>query len=65
VARAEQARQRGLKQVGVLDSSRYASLHPGYWLVFTGIYATEAEAASTLQKARTVQRGARPQRVAS
>ncbi len=65
VARAEQARQRGLKQVGVLDSSRYASLHPGYWLVFAGIYATEAEAASTLQKTRTVQRGARTQRVAS
>jgi hypothetical protein len=65
VARAEQARQRGLKQVGVLDSSRYASLHPGYWLVFAGIYATEAEAASARQRARTVQRGARTQRIAS
>lgn len=65
VARAEQARQRGLPQVGVLDSSRYASLHPGYWVVFTGVYATEAEAASALQKARSVQRTARTQRVAS
>jgi hypothetical protein len=65
LARADQARQRGLKEVGVLDSSRYASLHPGYWLVFAGVYPTEAEAASSLQKARTVQRGARTQRVAS
>jgi hypothetical protein len=65
VARAEQARLRGLPKVGVLDSSRYASLHPGYWLVFTGVYATEAEAASALQKARSVQRTARTQRIAS
>lgn len=65
IARAEQARQRGLSQVGVLDSSRYASLHPGYWIVFAGVYATEAEAASARQRARTVQRGARTQRVAS
>jgi len=65
VARAEQARQRGLPQVGVLDSSRFASVHPGYWLVFTGVYATEAEAASALQKARSVQRGARTQRIAT
>ena len=64
VARAERARQRGLPQVGVLDSSRYASLHPGYWIVFTGIYATEPEAASALQRARAVQRRARMQRVA-
>ena len=36
VARAEQARGKGLRRVGVLDSSRYASLHPGYWVVFAG-----------------------------
>ncbi len=64
LARAAQARERGLPKVGVLDSSRFASLHPGYWVVFTGVYATEAEAASVLQKARTVQRGARTQRIA-
>jgi len=65
LAEAEQARRRGLKEVGVLDSSRYASLHPGYWLVFAGVYATEAEAASALQRARTARRGARTQRVAT
>ena len=29
VARADEARRKGLRRVGVLDSSRYASLHPG------------------------------------
>jgi len=38
----------------VLDSSRYASLHPGYYVVFTGVFDTEAEAASALQRARAV-----------
>jgi hypothetical protein len=51
-ARAKQARARGLPQVGVLDSSSYASLHPGYWIVFSGIYASEAEATSALEGAR-------------
>ena len=53
-AKATEARSGGLRQVGVLDSSRYASLHPGYYVVFTGIYDTEAEAASSLQRAKAV-----------
>ncbi|HEX4929838.1 MAG TPA: zinc ribbon domain-containing protein [Gaiellaceae bacterium] len=51
-ARAKRARARGLPQVGVLDSSSYASLHPGYWVVFSGIYGSEAEATSALEPAR-------------
>ena len=65
VARAEQARKKGLAKVGVLDSSRYASLHPGYWIVFAGVYPTEAEAASALQRARKVQRTARTESIAT
>jgi hypothetical protein len=53
-AQAAKARERGLRRVGVLDSSRYASLHPGYYVVFQGVYASEAEAASALQRARAV-----------
>ena len=34
VAKAREARSGGLRRVGVLDSSRYASLHPGYYVVF-------------------------------
>jgi hypothetical protein len=44
IARARAASQAGLPQVGVLDSSRYSSLHPGYYVVFSGIYASRAEA---------------------
>lgn len=57
-ARARKARAQGLPQVGVLDSSRYASLRPGYWVVFSGIYATEAEATSALESARKASRTA-------
>jgi hypothetical protein len=53
-AQAKKARDGGLRRVGVLDSSRYASLHPGYYVVFQGVYANEAEASSALQRARSV-----------
>ncbi len=64
VARAEQARTRGLDVVGVLDSSAYVSLHPGYWIVFAGVYGTEPEATSALRRARAASKTARVQRVA-
>jgi hypothetical protein len=48
VARARQAKQRGVKDVGVLVSSQYSSLHPGYDVVFSGIYASQAEASAAL-----------------
>jgi hypothetical protein len=57
-AKADEARKRGLRRVGVLDSSRYASLHPGYYVVFTGIFDTQTEAVSALQRARAVFRSA-------
>ena len=53
-SKAKEARKGGLRRVGVLDSSRYASLHPGYYVVFTGVYDTEAEASSALQRAKAV-----------
>ena len=46
VAEAKQALGLGMKEVGVIDSSRFSSLHPGYFVVFAGIYDTEAEAQS-------------------
>jgi hypothetical protein len=48
VARARQAKQRGVKDVGVLVSSQYSSLHPGYFVVFSGIYASQAQASAAL-----------------
>jgi len=63
IVRAREARKEGLSSVGVLDSSRYASLHPGYWMVFTGIYTSEAEATSALEPARKVARMAAVRRI--
>jgi hypothetical protein len=48
LARARQAKRNGLKDVGVLVSAQYSSLHPGYYVVFSGVYATPAEAAASL-----------------
>jgi hypothetical protein len=44
IARARAASRAGLPQVGVLESSRYSSLHPGYYVVFSGIHASRAQA---------------------
>jgi hypothetical protein len=63
LGRARTARAKGLPQVGVLDSSRYASLHPGYWIVFSGVYSSEAEATSALEDARRASRTAVVRRV--
>ena len=50
--RANAAASAGLAQVGVLNSSDYASLRPGYWVVFTGIHDTLAQAQSRLSAVR-------------
>ncbi len=42
----------GLPDVGVLVSTSYASLHPGYYVVFSGIYASREEAQADLLAAR-------------
>lgn len=48
---ATQAAKAGLPRVGVLDSSGYASLQPGYLVVFTGIYASQADADAAVSTA--------------
>ena len=47
-AEARQALHLGLKKVGVLDSAQFSSLHPGYYVVFFGIYSTQAAAQSSI-----------------
>ena len=39
-AKAKEALARGVRGAGVLDSDRFASLHPGYYVVFAGVYPT-------------------------
>jgi hypothetical protein len=52
--RARAASRAGLAQVGVLDSSRYSSLHPGYYVVFSGVYGSlgQAQAAQATAAAK-------------
>ncbi len=63
VALAQSAREKGLDQVGVLDSARYASLRPGYWVVFQGVYESQAEATGSLREARAGSKSARVQAI--
>jgi len=51
-AAAQRARNNGLSQVGVLNSSDYSSLNPGYWVTFSGIYDTSQQAEAALPNAR-------------
>jgi len=44
LARARAASRAGLPKVGVLDSGKYSSLHPGYFVVFSGIYTSRGQA---------------------
>jgi hypothetical protein len=51
IAKARQALEAGLPQVGVLDASHYASLHPGYYVVFSGNYDSLSEAQDAASRA--------------
>jgi hypothetical protein len=42
----------GLTEVGIIDSSRFSSLHPGYYVVFSGVYGSMAEATRFVDDAR-------------
>jgi len=43
-ARADAFRGSGVENVGVLDSSRYASLTANYWVVYSGVFSTWQDA---------------------
>ena len=61
VALAQHARDAKLDNIGVIDSSGFASLRPGYWVVFQGVYESEAEANGALREARRASKAARVQ----
>jgi hypothetical protein len=48
-ATAARAAHGGLPEVGVLDSNEFSSLHPGYYVVFSGIYSSAGEAETALR----------------
>lgn len=47
-ALAARATADGLPAVGVLDSSSFASLQPGYYVVFSGVYGSSSDAGAAL-----------------
>jgi len=49
-AKAKDALRRGLRDVGILTSDRFSSLHPGYYVVFSGIYASLDEAQTAARR---------------
>jgi len=51
VATASRAVKSQLRQVGVLDSGDFPSLQPGYFVVFSGIYATKDDADAAVSTA--------------
>lgn len=51
-AQARDASEAGLAEVGVLRSDAFSSLHPGYFVVFSGIFDTRAQAEQGAAAAR-------------
>ena len=47
-AEAQRAIDAGLADVGILDSTDYASLHPRYYVVFSGVFETREDAEEAL-----------------
>jgi type IV secretory pathway VirB10-like protein len=48
---AREALGAGLTDVGVLNSSEFSGLHPGYFVVFTGTFTSQSEASAALDTA--------------
>jgi hypothetical protein len=49
---AARAAHAGLPEVGVIDSGQFSSLHPGYYVVFSGVYSSKNEAEAALRSVR-------------
>jgi hypothetical protein len=54
LAKAREALAAGLEDVGVLDSTRYPSLTPGYFVVFAGVHRSQETAERALARATGV-----------
>jgi hypothetical protein len=50
---------------GLLFSSNYSSLRPGYWVVFSGVFDTASEAEAQARKVQSAFPGAYPRHVAA
>jgi hypothetical protein len=50
---ARKAISAGVSDVGVLNSSEFSSLHSGYYVVFSGVFSSQKDAASGLDSAKS------------
>jgi len=50
--KAKEASNAGLTDVGVISSGDFSSLHPGYYVIFSGIYQSNAEAQTAVEGAK-------------
>jgi hypothetical protein len=51
-ALADEVAAAGVAGVGVLDSTNYPSLNPGYWVVYSGPFATKSDAETEVGEIR-------------
>ena len=51
-AKATEASALGLPRVGVIATDDFASLNPGYLVVYSGVYRTQAQAQAAAQAAK-------------
>lgn len=52
VRKAREVLRSGLPEVGVIDSGEFSSLHPGYYVVFSGIYSQQRQALRAVTRAQ-------------
>jgi hypothetical protein len=53
LAQARAAMHSGLMGVGILNSSHYSSLHPGYYVLFSGVYTASSQANAAVATAQS------------
>jgi hypothetical protein len=50
IRKSQESLRSGLPEVGVLDSAEFSSLHPGYYVVFSGIYDDQRSALAAVPR---------------
>ena len=61
--KASEGLAKGLRDVGILVSSRFSSLHPGYYVVFAGVYSSADDAQAALSGVSSKFRQAYPREI--
>jgi hypothetical protein len=54
ISKAREVLANKLPEVGVIDSGEFSSLHPGYYVVFSGIYADQRAALGGIERVQSL-----------